>query len=235
MSTYQLRFHWDPLTLCRRLWWQLPSPIVAYLLHVANSNPPFNRTEFYGLKKRLLERFGLLESVEDIQHIVDDCWGVYDGYRCVQYPCGPNCGKCGGTGIFRERWFALRRYVWRGYNFHVPSHQIYAKPELPVTITGRIEHRGYEYRFTQECCLWLYLLCGEWAFLWKSLRSSCAGDWTWYPLLNLQKAVMKTAMRLDRHRWLCCFCGKWTWAWGSGWPTCRSCRRQPVVSDDVPF
>lgn len=203
--------------------------LIAMLLHYANSSRPTQRTEFYALKRRLLERYGAYVG-DDIQHIVKECWGRYP-YDEGHIPCGPTCRKCGGTGIFAESWHVLRRYEWCGYVFHVPNHRLYSAPESPVTITGRIEHRDVG-RAGDEAALWLYLLCGEWSLFWRSLRASRVCGWTWWPLLNVQKVAMELSMRLHRQK---CWCGKWFWTWGSGWQICKACRKPRVSSDDVPF
>lgn len=236
MAEYQRRFRFEYLSFVQRIYWRMMSRLIAYLLHVANSRVTFSRTQFYDVKKRLLELHGLLESVEDIQYIVDKCWGRYDGRSDDYDDCGPLCRKCGGSGIYSERWFVLRRFAWHGHKFHVPSHQLYSAPMLPITIIGRITHREYEYRFAQECNLWLYLLCGEWSLLWDTLRSSRACGWTWYPFLNVQKIVMEVWSYCRRVR--CYRCDRRFWQRGSGWCICGRCRRQESkarVDTDVPF
>lgn len=209
--------------------------LIATLLHYANSSPPGSRTQFYSLKKRLLERYGEFVG-DDIQHIVKECWGRYDGRYDESIPCGPNCRKCGGTGIYSQSWHVLKKYVWCGRQFHVWERQLYLKPELPVTITGRIEHRQYG-RKPNEAALWLYLLCGEWKNFWHLLTCQRVCGWTWWPLLNVQKIAMEWRMFFGRRR---CFCGRWYWTYGAGWQICGHCRRREHEhwrdgDDDVPF
>jgi len=209
--------------------------LIAWLLHLANSDPPVHQSEFYELKKRLLYKHGTYDG-DDIQHIVDKCWGYYSHKYDHGEPCGPSCRKCGGTGIFVEKWFVLRRYTWHGYSFHVPNHRLYRAPEYPVTITGKVRHKDYNHMVTGEACLWLYLLCGEWSLFKRLMTGSRVCAWTVMPLLNLQKICMELNLRFKRNR--CYSCRRKFWPGKRNWQICRGCRRQQELAcdnDDVPF
>lgn len=188
------------------------------------------RNEFYRLKERLLRKHGTLRG-HDIQEITKECWGWrrwdYDAGEYEYLPCGPDCRRCGGTGIFDQRWVRLERWQWGKYVFHIPSGDTRIKPDS-VQIRGRIEH-PYRGRIHNEAALWLFLLCGEWALFWRAMCSwSCCG-WYGWPLTNMQRVTMWLAVKLRRQK---CWCGKWYWTWGSGWQVCPHCRREP---DDIPF
>lgn len=205
--------------------------MLATLLHYANADAPFlHRTEFYALKTRLLERYGTKTAIET-QEIRKKCWGWRDEYGGDKGCRGDDCTKCGGTGVYSLRWVKLERWQWCGYVFHRPIGYQFNPPDpTTVKIFGRIEHADYG-RASQEAALWLYLLCGEWRLLWKSLRSSCACGWYWWPMLNLQRVTMELSMFLS---WRKCFCGRRFPTWGSGWQMCRKCRR-PVSIEEIPF
>src|SRR2546430_712949 len=97
--------------------------ILALLLHYANANPPWNRTEFYSLKNRLLIRYAKFRGY-DLQIIKKECWGPLDpdGDYGDHTGCqGRFCPHCGGTGIFDVRWVRLERWQWGRYLFHRPT------------------------------------------------------------------------------------------------------------------
>ena len=212
--------------------------LIAYLLHVANTDPPTTtRTGFYDLKHRLLKRRAHFAG-HDIQEIRKECWGPwnrrgYDRVGCL----GERCPHCGGTGVFDLRWVRLERWEWAGYTFHVPVDNSRVVPSPypnPRMIHGRIEHRDYG-RGATEAALWLYVLCGEWRLLWRTLRGSSHCYPGWWPLCNLQRIVMHAVMWL---RWKKCWCGRWFPTWGSGWQACHRCRKpKPVTNEteDIPF
>ncbi|MDE2010253.1 MAG: hypothetical protein KGJ09_09290 [Candidatus Omnitrophica bacterium] len=209
--------------------------LLARLLHLANSDPPFNRREFYNLKDRLLRKYGTFHG-HDLQIITKECWGERhyfddDSYDFVQEPCGPQCRRCGGTGIFDQRWVRLERWQWGKYLFHIPAGDTRKKPDSPPEswIKGVIKHQDYG-RLSNEACLWLYLLCGEWDLFWRTMKGSCCCGWYLWPLLNLQRLTMNLCMRL---RWkMCGCCGRRFPTWGIGWQWCRKCRNKP---QEIPF
>lgn len=208
----------------------------AWLLHLANANPPFStRQEFYTLKHRLLKRYGHFEG-HQIQEIRKDCWGpgrINDAYGEYEYQgCrGETCPRCRGTGVFDIRWVRLERWTWGRYVFHVPSGdtRVIPSPYPPRDmIRGRIEHL-HDHQRSREALLWLYLLCGQYRTWWHE----CGGHnctCRLYPLLNLHRVVAKLRSRFSRRT---CGCGRRFWTWGTGWGICPRCRRQPV--DEMPF
>lgn len=203
------------------------------LLHYANASPPScYRQDFYAIKRRLLERHATPDG-EDVQHIVKKCYGRDWDEGCTH---DARC-KCGGTGIFDERWITLKRWRWGRYVFHSPLDGFVMPGKVPCrVIEGYVRHANYG-RASGEALLWLYLLCGEWRMLWRQLRASHACGWYWWPMLNVQRAVMNLSMKLRWHR---CHCGRAFPPWGHGWLVCPKCRepsRGPmaVTVDDLPF
>ncbi len=188
--------------------------ILPRLLHLANSDPPGNREEFYALKTRLLHTYGKLRGLR-VQEIIKSCWGEYDSPGCL----GKKCRKCGGTGIYSRRQYLLEEWEWGGYVFHcpVPTNRLYTV----IDIKGRIEHKNYG-RKAREACLWLYLLCGEIGLFRRAMTSGYSCGRYWWPLLNLQRAATVLSMWLA---WRKCWCGKWFWTMGQGWQICRKCRK----------
>ncbi len=210
--------------------------LVARLLHYANASPPFNKTEFYEVKDRLLKRYGTLTG-SDTQEISKDCWGErrwrpqddwnYDGDEdnYEQIPCGPKCRRCGGTGIFDIRWILLERWRFGRFTFHRPTTETRKEP-ASVSVRGRIEHKDYG-RLSNEAALWLYLLTAHFGLFWRTLRSSRTCGWTWFPLLNVQKIVTRIVWKLHFRR--CCSCDKRYCTWGSGWQICSRCRNTEAL------
>ncbi len=209
--------------------------LLAKLLHIANANPPHPSREFYSLKERLLNRYGRLADWE-WQEIRKECWGPWGDRYGERIGCqGAKCPRCGGTGVFDVRWVLLERWEWCGYVFHrpVPERDTRTKPERPVAIVGRIEHRNYGHK-SREAALWLYLLCGEWRLFWRTMTASSACNPGWLPLCRVNKMAMRTSMWLS---WRKCWCGKWFPTWGSGWMCCRKCRKPSTANEieDIPF
>lgn len=209
------------------------SPLEALrvrLLHLANARPPMLRTEFYALKDRLLNRYGLPTGYE-WQRIEKACWGPWGSDGCE----GSDCPRCGGTGVFETVWCELRRWEWAGYRFFQPTgRRKWNAPLEPVNIVGRIDHADYGLK-SAEAALWLYLFCGEWRLLWRALSASRVMGWYAWPLLNLQRVVMEGRVKLSRRR--CYHCLRRFPTWGRGWLICRSCREpQPMdTEEEVPF
>lgn len=164
--------------------------LLGRLLHLANSSPPFRKTEFYALKDRLLRRWGTRGGY-DVQHIVHWC------YACEGRPTrGRNrCWKCGGTGIFREFWVVLERWELAGYPFHRPVSRLSYRPDLadqPTTgkIEGRIEHRHYPYYLSREASYWLALVYDRPLF-WATFGHNGYPCWKWTPLVILASGVFQ--------------------------------------------
>ncbi len=204
--------------------------ILATLLHYANANPPWDHRPFYLLKCRLLHKYARFTG-HQIQEIRKECLGRRDHFGDWSGCKGELCPKCGGTGVYDLRWVRLERWEWAGYVFHIPAGDTRKIPSpYPPDgmIRGRIEHAEYG-RKSREALLWLYLLCGEWRLLWRTLTSSCSCGRYWWPLLNCQRVAMHLSEWL---RWDRCSCGRWFPTWGSGWCVCKRCRK---VTEDVPF
>src|SRR5690606_6681754 len=137
------------------------------LLHYANASPPWNRTEFYALKERLLRQHGRFLG-HDIQEITKECWGhrewdnEWGEYGYLDCTKDDKC-RCRGTGIFDRRWIRLERWEWCGYVFHRPVDDTRIAPVdmnnvlRAPDIVGRIEHPDYGDK-SNEAVLWLYLL-----------------------------------------------------------------------------
>jgi hypothetical protein len=207
-----------------------PFYALGLLLHLANAHPPSGRrSEFYALKDRLLRRYGALIDY-DVQHIVDKCWGDSDRLGCE----GKWCGRCGGTGIWRDRWIVLERWELGSWIFHRPTNLLRAPNALPRVIEGRIEHRDVHPRTAGEATLWLALLFDRPLF-WRLLTTSRFCGWQWRPMLALQSVTMQVTHKFRRRS---CWCGRRFWTWGSGWQICATCRvtRYAAVDDDsLPF
>jgi hypothetical protein len=184
------------------------------------------RTEFYDLKNKLLIRFGHFEG-HQIQEIRKHCWGEYE---CG---CKPACRRCCGSGIYDLFWVTLERWQWGRFSFHRPVGRSRIKPDL-VQIHGYIEHKKYG-RASGEAVLWLYLFCGEWRRLWRTLTiTKCCGWYAW-PLLNIQRLIFNGRIFFS---WRKCWCGSWFPTWGSGWCVCYKCRlprAREVRDEDIPF
>jgi len=206
--------------------------IPATLLHYANAHPPLDRAAFYALKDRLLRKHARFAR-HQIQEIRKECCGPWNRELDCRAGCpGEKCPCCGGTGVYDIRWVRLERWEWAGYTFHIPAgdtRQIPSPYPPDGMIRGRIEHASYG-RKSREAVLWLYLLCGEWRMLWRSLIGSCSCGRYWWPLLNVQRVVMHLSMWLS---WRKCWCGRWYPTWGSGWCVCQKCRNKP--SEPIPF
>ena len=207
--------------------------LLARLLHYANASPPMMRAEFYALKERLLRKYGTLDG-GDVQEIRKECWGPRawrDEWGDYDYRgCSKDCTRCGGTGVFDIRWVWLERWRWGKYVFHRPAGETRIPNDAPITIRGRIQHPDYG-RGSNEAALWLYLLCGEWRLLWRSIRGSCCCGRYWWPFLNVQRVLFKVRMKLGRQK---CWCGRRFFHWGTGWQVCKRCRKERTTAD-IPF
>lgn len=223
--TDQLSFPLPPPSLFARA--------LATALACANSSPPLcEREAFYRMKDAILRRRGKLVGA-DIQHIVKKCWGGYDE-SCK----GKGCRRCGGTGIYSERWHTLQRWELGGRIFHRPVDSTSIRPEAPVTIEGRVTHDRWSGHQPTEAALWL-ALAFDWPFFCRMMfqPSSCACGWFWSPMVNLSRAFFQVRMfasRFSAHR---CFCGR-TWRrrfGGAGWCVCRKCRKRTAWGKTIPF
>ena len=223
----------------------------CWLLHLANADPPMSREPFYRLKDRLCRRYGSFDG-HDLQHLVQPCWGSH-GERDEGPARSPAiCSKCGGTGIYRERWVRLERWRVETYLFHRPVDSTSIPPiqryftgyGLPM-IEGYVQHQRHG-RCHAEACLWLYLLCGEWRLWWHTLTTAWASGWYGWPMLPmllLQRLASWSRVRTRRTwpyvRQRCNTCGRRFWRWEHGW-LCRRCRQprstaQTLTGEDLPF
>lgn len=177
--------------------------LLAYLLHLANSQPPTcHRKEFFGVKDRLLQRYATRLERDHVQEIKKECWGDWNE-GCA----GWQCGRCDGTGIFDHFFVRLAVYEWSGYRFHRPVERR-CQPSADPDIRGYIRHRDRGLA-SAESRLWLYLLTGEWSLLRRSLRASSYVLPGWWPMLRLQKAVFTARMNIFPKR--CIHCGWPCW------------------------
>jgi hypothetical protein len=213
---------------------------LAWLLALANAGAGgiMYRRDFYALKDRLLRRYGRVVG-EDVQRIVDECWG-YDQEGCK----GKGCRRCRGTGIWRDRLILLERWELGDRVFHRPVREIYGAH--CATIVGRITHRDVHARTSAEALLWLTLLFDRRLF-WRVLSSSRYCGWQWRPMLALQ--VVAFAVRVNIWRFTPRRCGRCGRRFirpfdrRSWWLQCRRCapsrmRRVALsteVADDLPF
>lgn len=170
--------------------WKNPMNInrLAIVLKHANASPPPHaRTEFYSLKQAILERYGKLVG-HDMQEIVDRCWG----YR--HDPCGPQCDKCGGTGIYNKKIIRLERWELASQIFHRPVERISAAfaPSTP-TINGRITHRFSKLAFA--CWRVLTCLFQPQYYLYLDLFRLDEKH------LGRFKAVLAYVLEFPRHKW----------------------------------
>jgi hypothetical protein len=126
------------------------------------------RTEFYALKDRLLQRYASYDGV-DVQHIVKPCWGPGCDGDENRFTCpGSSCRKCGGTGVFSERFIPLQRWNFEGRIFHRPMGET---SKRPATIEGHILHGDVDAHAAADAALWLFLLCDRRLF-WSTLGAS---------------------------------------------------------------
>jgi len=204
---------------------------VAWLLHLANAHPPtLYRREFYALKDRLCRRYGRLVG-EDVQHIVDRCWGYEEDAGCA----GKLCRRCGGTGIWSERFILLHRWALGGRVFHRPDRTVYGPGWIP-TIEGRITHEGVSRHASREAALWLALLFDR-ALFWRLFRSSRTHELRWCPMLALQAVVFELRRFVGRfYLRRCDTCRRWVFRYSPRvflcFIRCRRCEEQSRAAVD---
>lgn len=199
---------------------------LGWLLYLANARMSGSvyRRERYALKDRLLHRFGTRVG-DDVQHIVEDCWGYYDDGRCL----GRSCTKCGGTGVYDERVILLERWQLGGRIFHSNPRQAYGEANQLKTragvIRGRIQHDAVRYGAAEEALLWLALIFDRKLF-WRELKSHRTCGWQRRPLKALQVVVFEARMFFSVTR--CYYCrGRILQGFSKGqrW-ICRRCTRR---------
>lgn len=108
--------------------------ILSSVLARANACPPSHcNAEFYEVKDLILRTWGVRRRCV-VQRIVDRCWG-YEDSGCDEY-----CEKCGGTGVYRTRWFKLEEWELSGKIFHRPVTGL-RRYRGPVQVEGKVKHR----------------------------------------------------------------------------------------------
>jgi hypothetical protein len=215
----------------------MTASLIGWLLHLANASPPHAlREEFYALKDRLRARYGVADG-HDVQHLRKECWGWIGESGCR----GKHCTKCGGSGVFEERWILLVRFRIGGYRFHRP---LGLTARRPATIKGRIEHEGADHRAAREASLWLALFFDR-RFL---LRLFTAGGyllgWSWHPFSAVQRiaygtywgAWMRLRRRFRRDRCWTCERLYFSGLGKQSYNRCRPCARLLARHDEeIPF
>lgn len=166
---------------------------LAIVLKHANSAPPSNdcqREAFFALKSAICENYGAYDG-DDIQHITRPCWG----YRYI--PCDDDCPKCGGSGIYSEKWVILKRWKIGGFVFHKPDRTI-AGSLQPATINGLIRHKRSKLATAAQRVLNMafgfsggVLFWGSYADCWKMPDAE----------LRRFKVVMCFLFGIQRQRW----------------------------------
>lgn len=171
-----------------RTWFKVNvlSKPIGWLLDKANASPPaMARTEFYALKVKLCERFGIWERAE-LQHIVKPCWDcmgdtfVKGCYSCLTRGVRP--------GIYREFWVRLERWNVGGFIFHEPKLRYDRRPEWGgAEIEGLIEHERPKWMLYKEAHLWLTLFFDRKEF-WRCFLGSASKHGK-LPLLLIQRLI----------------------------------------------
>lgn len=198
---------------------------IERMLHIANTRPAM-RTEFYALKKRILEARGQRDGY-DLQHFDGKICFACDGAGEWYHPSGDYgdvCERCWGTGYWRlPRVVILDRYRFGKYRFHVPRDEpIYHKATIQNLIDsegaannqikGFVEHRYIDGSAPELSMVWLFLIYGQWKAIWKWLTSSRRHGWQWHPFFILQ--------------WIACTT-RWWWL--------ERQRKKQANQGDVPF
>jgi hypothetical protein len=211
--------------------------VLASVLVCANSSPPTcHREEFYRMKDAILSKHGKLIGT-DLQHIVKPCWGEWEERGCV----GDGCRRCGGTGVYAEKWIILERWELGARIFHRPMEATMIRPNGPVTIEGRLTHERWPGHQPTEAALWLALVFDRRLFCrMMFVPSSCACGWFLLPLVNLSRVFFRARMFAVRFRGQRCYCGRTfrRWFGRGGWCVCRRCRKprgHVWTEQEIPF
>lgn len=204
-----------------------PIPTLLYLANKTGTH--VSRDEFYALKGTLLRKHGTKTGTL-FQRIQKACW-------CQDDPGPPvYCGRCRNTGIYEEIYVEHERWVWGKHEFLIPRNRYYSLPDgAVVTIDGYVD-RDHSHSHS-EAMLWLLLICGKWRLFWRTLKSSSLCQWTWFPLLNLQRVIFSIChgrwkQRLPRRCWDC----NQRRFIKPGRGRCTKCQEEAVRTwEDIPF
>jgi len=141
-----------------------PEKLLAYLLGLANSDPPQDewRWRFYRLKDLILDRFGHPCGV-DWQRITLKCRGC-DGTGRWGYwrrDGGEPCHRCWETpGVYRVFYVRLLRFAIAGRVFHRPDGERYESVPggYAPRFDGKIKHTAPPDRLALKAFAFLALL-----------------------------------------------------------------------------
>lgn len=201
--------------------------MLAYLLHVANSDPWF-RDRFYAMKARILRRYATPDG-HDLQEIPGkECWSCYGSGAYVHYSGDEDtCRKCDGIGWYRQpRWTKLQRWKLGRYSFHEPIGSGYGlaplrdwnTPGARNVILGYVRHRDYTTRRVLLATLLLALIFD------RELARLI------FPELIDRLTIGYPKLQRFNHR-RCAICRRgWRWHRGNYY-VCSKCANDP----DVPF
>lgn len=218
--------------------------LIGWLLHNANSGPPFgNKKEFYLLKDRILRLCGTcttqqvnlftkeLTPAVQYQHFEKkDCFHCGSSYWCDDCADLDHCCRCDGSGIYLpECWVELWEYSLGKYRFHIPKGKIYIKPGQ-VDFEGKIHHQPKAAWLPEECYLWLCLFFNQRQFIRYLGVNGRYGKVMWNrPMIMLSTFVQacknhpwKFAQLVLPHRLY--FKMRWQWFY-----------KEPQTNDDIPF
>lgn len=161
---------------------------LAVVLRHANTAPPsgeIQRLAFYAMKQRICEQYGERDG-DDFQHIKKDCWG----YR--NNPCDQHCDRCGGSGVYSEKFVVLSRWKIGGLIFHRPERTM-AWPTCQPTIVGLIRHKRSRMAEASRMALEL-AFTGSWGVYASAFAMSDDN-------LRRFKAALTYLLGIDRRRW----------------------------------
>lgn len=186
--------------------------IIAVLLQHANSDVPGDgelRWRFYRLKDSLLRKFGRIDAEKhcDWQVITNYCWPC-EGTGGL-YEAG-GCRKCGGSGIYSQRWIPLGRWIIAGKAFHIPGEALTRKPvclESP-DIEGYVRHEKSRFAWISQCILGLifdrqfavHLLRTKWRHVCLSMRSRVR--WPFRKLRNIARRCDVCRKHVGNRPWV---------------------------------
>lgn len=99
------------------------------------------RGNVYALKDRMIPALmKRLPCTVQRQVRVFECWGEWE------YGCGPDCSRCGGSGVWRRLYYVLFAFEIGGRTFawHRPEHLVDFPVEIQGPTTDWVERRGVE-------------------------------------------------------------------------------------------